>query len=101
MTMQDIHISIVTIFYVLLCYKKFNIHVGIFLLLKIQCMCNIDNKAYNKIRFYQTLKTSYDTVLTATFVQLIKYLISPTFGLCMNTVYISTMEHGFIYLGSI
>lgn len=64
-------------------------------------MCNIDNKAYNKIKLYQTLKTSYHTVLTATFIQLTKHLISPMFRLCMNTVYISTMEHGFIYLGSI
>lgn len=43
------------------------------------------------VELYQTLKTSYHTELLATFVQLIKHLISSTFKLCMNTAYVSTM----------
>lgn len=45
------------------------------------------------VELYQTLKTSYHTELQATYVQFIKHLISPTFTLCKNTAYISTMEH--------
>lgn len=68
---------------------------------KYNAICYIDDKAYDTIKFYQTLKTSYQIVLTAIFVQLVKHFISPTFKLCRNMVYISTTEREFIYLGNI
>lgn len=48
--MQDIHISVVTISYIFLCYKKFRIHMGnLLVFLKHNTMCYVDDKANNQI----------------------------------------------------
>lgn len=87
-----------TTFYEFLHHKKLSIHMGNFLFKKYTAYVTLMVKY--TVELYQTLKTNYHTEWSATFVQLIKHLISPTFKLCMNIAYISTMEHDFFYLGN-